>query len=140
MSRFRKEDSLVSHVARYLARNGYRNQQLQVSFFDRRIDLMALDKRRRFLLSVEFKLDKWKKALRQAMLYQLCSDYSVVAVPHSRVPSMDLGRFKKHGVGVIAIHGGGKVKMISKPRRSDHSQDAYKKEYRKVLLGGGGGS
>src|SRR5258708_27110466 len=76
------ERDLWLPVRLFLNREGHNRVIRELSFFDRSIDMygVAWDNGDR-TIAVELKLTKWQKALHQAALYQLCSDYSYVAMP-----------------------------------------------------------
>ena len=92
-------------VRRFLKGEGYDRVIRELAFFDRSIDMYGVawgaeDR----TIAVELKLRKWQKALHQAALYQLCSDYAYVAMPtkvaHTLVEHKD---FKAAGIGILAV-------------------------------------
>ena len=54
-------------------------------------------------VAVELKLRDWRKAFRQALVYQLCSDYAFIAVPRATARRVDIDVLAAHGVGLLAV-------------------------------------
>ena len=83
------------------------------------------------LVAVELKLRDWQNALRQAARYFVCVDESYVALPEEQV-DVALGAdggalFRKSGVGLLAVTGGGRVRTVMKSywrRRRTRSERA----------------
>jgi hypothetical protein len=82
------ECDLSLPVRKFLNREGYDRVIRELPFFDRSIDVYGVawaDEAKTTnaanTIAVELKLRKWQKALHQAALYQLYSDYSYVAMP-----------------------------------------------------------
>jgi|GEM_PF-812989 len=106
-SRLKKvaECDLWLPVRRFLKDEGYNRVIRELAFFDRSIDMYGVswgDEDR--TIAVELKLRKWQKALHQAALYQLCSDYSYVAMPKKVAQTLvEHEDFKTAGVGILAV-------------------------------------
>jgi hypothetical protein len=99
------ERDLSLPVRRFLNREGYNRVIRELAFFERSIDIYGVawgDKDK--TVAVELKLRKWQKALHQAALYQLCSDYSYVAMP-KKVAQTLVGHkdFKAAGIGILSV-------------------------------------
>ena len=56
-------------------------------------------------VAVELKLRKWRRAVEQALVYQLCSDYVFVAVPAATAKRIDLDEFHAYGIGLLSVTG-----------------------------------
>lgn len=132
------ERDLWLPVRRFLNREGYSRVIRELSFFDRSIDLygVAWDNGDR-TIAVELKLTKWQKALHQAALYQLCSDYSYVAMPkkiaHVLAQHED---FKAAGIGILSVDTASKAVEIVLPavlstQAKGHYVEAYKEMLRR---------
>lgn len=72
------------------------------------------------LMSIEFKLDDWKSALRQALRYRAFSEKSCVVMPASKkkllVQNADI--FRNFGIGLALYdHETSRIEIIVKPRR-----------------------
>lgn len=50
---------------------------------------------------MEFKLKDWKKALIQALSYQLVADYVYIVIYSKNKSLVDIDLIKKHGIGLI---------------------------------------
>ena len=81
----------------------YRKQKKEVPFYDHRIDLYGYSPSTDCSVAVELKLRDWKRALQQALVYQLCSDYVFIAVPESTVQRVKVEVLREHGIGLLAI-------------------------------------
>lgn len=123
-------------VRRFLKGEGYDRVIRELAFFDRSIDMYGVawgaeDR----TIAVELKLRKWQKALHQAALYQLCSDYSYVAMPtkvaHSLVEHKD---FKAAGIGILAVDTASKAVEIVLPAvLSTQAKGHYVGPYKEML-------
>ncbi len=74
------------------------------------------------LMSIEFKLDNWKSALRQALRYRAFSDKSFVVMPASKkkLLSQNADLFKKFGIGLALYdHVSGDIEILVKPKRTN---------------------
>jgi len=99
------ERDLSLPVRRFLNREGYNRVIRELAFFERSIDIYGVawgdeDK----TIAVELKLRKWQKALHQAALYQLCSDYSYVAMPKKVAQTLVAHKdFIAAGIGILSV-------------------------------------
>ncbi|GAG43766.1 unnamed protein product, partial [marine sediment metagenome] len=50
-------------------------------FYEYRIDLFAFSQKLDVTIAVELKLHRWRRALEQSLLYQLCADFVFIALP-----------------------------------------------------------
>jgi hypothetical protein len=71
--------------------------------------------------SIELKLTKWKKALKQAFRGKGFSDYQCVVMDAEYVDRAldNRHRFKKHGIGLMSLTEGGEYKMHLVPERNN---------------------
>jgi hypothetical protein len=67
------------------------------------IDLALISKSSGKVIAIEAKVKDWKRALRQALNYQLAADESYVAISRKHSNAIDHDRFKKLGVGLIVV-------------------------------------
>lgn len=67
------------------------------------IDLVLMQKTSEKVIAVEAKVKDWRRALRQAINYQLAADESYVAISKKHANSIDCGKFERTGVGLIVI-------------------------------------
>lgn len=56
---------------------------------------------RRFLVSIEFKLRDWKKALAQARDHQFVADFAYICMPAEYIREPVINSLKSEGVGLI---------------------------------------
>ena len=131
------EDDLYFPIRRFLSKEGCSRVVREVKFFDRSIDLYGVvwgseEK----TIAVELKLTKWQKALQQAALYQLCSDYSYVAMPKKVAESLQLGFFSAAGIGILGVDTKSKDVQVILPailskQAKGHYIGAYKEMFRR---------
>jgi hypothetical protein len=101
---FYLESELVKPVVRYLKEQGFIvKREVQIGFC--RADIIAFKDKK--VISVELKLDDWKKAIIQAKNYQLGTDYVYLAFP--LLKSFKLLRkaetlLKKEGIGLLTVN------------------------------------
>ncbi len=131
---FSKEAQLLTPVFRFL-KNKYVNPPCkELSFYRYNIDLFTYSKDME-AVSVELKLIKWKKALQQALIYQLCSDYVYIAMPKTKINKKILQELQPFGVGVIAVDSSGHCRITLKPSKSKVINMRYKTESIKKAQG-----
>jgi hypothetical protein len=129
------ECDLCSPVRRFLGREGCDRVIRELRFFDRSIDLYGvawgIEGK---TIAVELKLRKWQKALQQAALYQLCSDYSYVAMPWDRAKELKFHFFQAAGVGILAVDMESKVVDVLLPAvLSRETKQHYVGTYKDML-------
>ncbi len=136
------ECDLSLPVRRFLSREGYNRVVRELPFFDRSIDVYGVawaDQARTVegakTIAVELKLSKWQKALHQAALYQLCSDYSYVAMPKKIAQALvDCESFKAAGIGILSVDVVSKAVEIVLPAvRSAQARGYYIRAYKEML-------
>lgn len=105
MPTFQSEAYLEGPVSRHLRRRRFRALYKEAPFYDYRIDIFGFSASDRSCIAVELKLTRWQRAFEQALVYQLCADYSYVAMPKDALRRVPLDGFREHGVGLIAVSG-----------------------------------
>lgn len=129
------ECDLCRPVRRFLSREGYSQIVEELQFLDRSIDLYGVapgDEAR--TVAVELKLRKWQKALQQAALYQLCSDYSYVAMPKDVARGLEPKAFSAAGVGILAVDTASKaVEVVLPAILSKQAKGHYIGAYKEML-------
>lgn len=103
MKSFTKESALLPPVAGYMRRHGFSRQQEEMQFFDYSIDLYGFSKRDGKTTAIELKLERWTRALQQALIYQLCADLVYIALPAEVIDRVEQVSLAKHGIGLIAV-------------------------------------
>lgn len=125
---YRWEVDLYIPLKKYLKNKSFRFLEEEVGFFERRIDVYGFSKIRNETIAVEAKLRNWKKALQQALLYQLCSDFSYVAMPVEVFSLIDLSVFERNGVGFIGVYPSGRCRELIKAKPSSVLKSYYRDE------------
>jgi hypothetical protein len=130
------ERDLWHPVRRFLKGEGYTRIIRELAFFDRSIDMYGVawggeDK----TIAVELKLTKWQKALHQAALYQLCSDYSYVAMPKKVAQTLvEHEDFKAAGIGILSVDTASKaVEIVLPALLSTQAKGHYVGPYKEML-------
>lgn len=103
MKSFERESMLVEPVTRYVTRRSFTRLEPEVQFYECRMDLYGFSRKLGLTVAIELKLFKWKRAIKQALLYQLCADLVYVALPGETVHRVDLGQLQVAGVGLISV-------------------------------------
>jgi hypothetical protein len=135
---YHKEQELLLPVAKYAKRRGYTLQAFEVPFYDYRIDLYGFSTKASETVAVELKLRKWKRALEQALIYQLCSDFVYIALPSDAAARIDEGLVRKSGIGLIAVGERG-CRTLVEAKQSTEVREHYRGPYIDMLSGGGNG-
>lgn len=100
---FEQESMLVKPVVRFILGRGFTQHKNEVQFYECRIDLYGFSHRNNLALAIELKLTNWRRAIRQALRYQLCADLVYVAVPKETVSTIDLSQLDGNGIGLIQV-------------------------------------
>ena len=100
---FEQERSLVGPVIRYISYRGFTKYEDELQFYECSIDLYGFSRKSGLSIAVELKLTRWKKALKQALRYQLCADLVYVAVPKETAMRVDVSQFEAVGIGIIDV-------------------------------------
>jgi hypothetical protein len=120
------ERELIEPVTRYLHEIGCQVVVPELRFFDRGIDIYGVKRTRtKRTFAVELKLVKWQRAIQQAAVYQLCADYSFIALPIQSALNVDLAQFKNCGVGVLTVRQDGSVGCLLNATRSVERRQHY---------------
>ncbi|SRR6266536_2911769 len=129
-----RESRLRAPIIAYLQRRGFRHVMTEAQFYEHRIDVYAYSQRDNATVAIELKLSKWKKAVQQAILYQLCADVALVALPVKAASRVDLDLLRTHGIGLIAIAESGTCKEVLAPAKSDVLLPHYRVTYTNQLV------
>ena len=76
----------------------------EVPMLSKRIDILCMDPDTNEIIAVEAKLQKWIRALQQALTYRLCSDFVYIAIHHDFSHRVKRELLQKHGVGLIVVN------------------------------------
>jgi hypothetical protein len=102
-TRFSKEKQLLKPVAKFAQEQGFCLQECELPFYEYRIDLYGFSVHHNSTVAFELKLTDWRRALEQALLYQLCSDYVYIAMPERSAGKVDVTELKSQGIGLISV-------------------------------------
>lgn len=102
-TKFYKESQLLKPVARFAQQQGFCLQEHEVPFYEYRIDLYGFCAHNDATVAIELKLTDWRRALEQALLYQLCSDYVYIAMPERSAVKVDTEELRRQGIGLISV-------------------------------------
>jgi hypothetical protein len=120
------ERELLTPIMHYLRQIGCQEVVSELRFFDRGIDVYGVRQSRpRRTYAVELKLSNWQRALQQAAVYQLCADFSFVALPICVALTLDLQLFKKCGVGILMVRPDGTVGVLLEASRTSETRSHY---------------
>jgi hypothetical protein len=72
-------------------------------FYEYRIDLYGFSAHHNSTVAFELKLNDWRRALEQALLYQLCSDYVYIAMPERSAGKVNMTELRSQGIGLISV-------------------------------------
>lgn len=97
----------------------------EVPLGPKRIDIVAVSERNEKIIAIEVKINKWKRAFRQALNYQLGADESYVALPQKYSKSIDRERFRASGVGLITVVNGTKAIISIPAKQSPRKSHSY---------------
>jgi len=127
-TRFKREAALRRPVTAYLRSCGFDWVAGEIPFYDRSIDLYAVKESSDWCMAVELKLEKWRRALAQALVYQLCADVAILALPERQANGVDLGSLAHHGVGLLAVRNDGTCEERLRPSPAGVLREDYKTE------------
>jgi hypothetical protein len=132
MTRFSSESLLGRPVARYLRKKGFSRVRTELPFYERRIDLYGDGGGHGPTVAVELKLVKWRRGLIQALIYQLCADFSFLAVPSKTADRVDVALLREHGIGLLAVKNDGSCEERLSAACSDVLRSDYKAACREL--------
>ena len=109
------EEDLRPRVESYFRGRGFRVYH-EAHLLARWIDLLAV---KEDVVAVELKINDWRHAVKQALMYQLAADYSVVAMPWEQAFTAHRHRwqFERDGIGLLAVRGE-ETRVLLEPERS----------------------
>ena len=131
---FSREQDLVHLVARYLRNRTFRRQLNEVPFFEYRIDMYGYSRQTDRTVAVELKLKKWNRAVEQALVYQLCSDFVYIAMPSDVTAVVKLEILDEYGLGLLSV-GPKRCRQILRPRPSSVLRRHYREQYLALISG-----
>jgi hypothetical protein len=133
--KFKIESRLAKPVKKYLRRKGFTVQKQEVQFYDYSMDIYAFSEKNDLTVAVELKLNRWRRALEQAIIYQLCADAVFIALPSEGCRKVDRSLLLEHGVGLIGVSERGYCRQLVKPGISSVVNRVYRTEHITLLRG-----
>lgn len=130
---FDKEKYLLSPVSNYLRENGFVLQKQELKFYDYKIDIYGFSLDKNLSIAIELKLNNWRKAIKQALIYQLCSDLVFIAMPYFNYKNINMEQLINHGIGLITVNENGCCEELIKSSISKVVHKHYKEEYLNIL-------
>lgn len=122
---FPSEATLEPVVERFMRDRGYSHIGREVGFYDLRVDLYGYSPARKLTVAVELKLSRWRRALVQALQYQLCADITYIALPASTASRIDIGQLSDQGIGLLSVTRYRCDEMLP-PRPKEHVRADYR--------------
>lgn len=117
------EDDLYPPMVKYFLKQDY-SIEVEVPIYRNRIDLVAFNNEH--MIAVELKLKDWKRALRQAIYYQLGADLTYIAMPFYQALKVyrRTGQLESKGVGLYGVLlDRGEVRELIKPKMTNRKID-----------------
>lgn len=105
------EIELFPAVEYHYQREGY-NVEREVPMRNKVIDIVCQNNEE--VIAIEVKVQNWRKALRQAIIYQLCANRTYVALYHKFSGRVRSHFFFRYGVGLIEVDGSIDIRIESK--------------------------
>ncbi len=130
---YHRENDLCLPVANYFRRRRYRLQKTEVPFYEYRIDVYCYSKSLNRTIAIELKLKRWTRAFKQALIYQLCSDWVYIAMPDSEVGKVDHALLKQYGLGLISVQPGGRCQEVLRAELSPVVRSHYRDNHIELL-------
>lgn len=128
-----QEYLLAEPVSAYVRRKSFYRQQRELQFYEFRIDIYGFSRVKHLTVAIELKIHKWRRALEQALIYQLCSDLVFIAVPANTIARVDDELLREHGIGLLAVDGIARCRQILAPSLSSVVRPHYKEAYIDLL-------
>ena len=132
---FEKEINLFEPVSLFLRERGFFYLKSELNFYDYKIDIYGYSAKKNLTIAIELKLYNWRKAFKQALIYQLCSDLVLIAVPFYTVKNIDLNSLDKYGIGLLSIDKFGLCEEIKRSIASSEIRKEYREDNISLLKG-----
>lgn len=129
-----REQDLLAPVSQYAQRKGYRLQKTEMPFYSYRIDLYGYSRQTKSTIAIELKLTNWKRALEQALVYQLCSDFVFIALPRPSTLRVPVDHLVGQGIGLIGVGPNGCRTLIA-AKQSAEVRRYYREPFIGILQG-----
>jgi hypothetical protein len=121
------EADLTQSVQKYLHRKGYLLQTTELQFYEYSIDIYGLSLINNRTVAIELKIKNWKRALNQTLIYQLCSDLVIMAMPKETIRRVNVDLLEREGIGLLWVNPNNCCRMVLQPQPSLFLKDTYKR-------------
>lgn len=128
-----RESDLLEPVRGSLRRRGFRCQRPEVQFYEYSMDLYGFSVKSNLTIAVELKLHRWMRAFEQALIYQLCADFSYLALPIRNAQKVELSLLKQHGLGLIGVQSGPRCTIMLEAKKSKVVMPNYRDFYIQLM-------
>jgi len=125
-TKYFKEADLLAPASRFARRRGFCLQQVELPFYEYRIDLYGFCDNRDSTVAIELKLKNWRRAFVQALLYQLCADLVYIAMPKRAALKVDQSLLACEGIGLLSISDSGVCSCVLSARVHGQVRQPYK--------------
>lgn len=98
------ERRIVRETTQYFHSLKY-DTKTEIPLLENRMDIVAYNRDFSRLIAVETKVDKWFRALQQAVLYRICANKVYVAISEDYVHRVDQPMLKQLGIGLLSVNG-----------------------------------
>lgn len=99
----KSEEEMVAVVKKSFKESGF-IVNTEVPMLSKMIDILCFNPDTKDIVAIEAKMQKWKRALQQALTYRLCSNFVYIAIHHDFSHRVDKELLQKHGVGLIVVN------------------------------------
>lgn len=104
----------------------------EVQIDNRKIDWIFLDDKRSEIIAVELKIRDWKQVLKQSLSNTFCSHMSYAAIWHKYHKSINLDKFRHHGIGVLVVKKDSVEEIIRPEKNGGEMTESMKEIINKV--------
>ncbi len=107
----------------------------EVPYFGKRVDLVLAGRAIGTLHAIEIKLKDWQGALKQAAINQLFAHFSYVALPESRIRTLQPEQkdaFERYHVGLISV--GDTARVVIPAVQNGYFHQAHHELVRRLLV------
>ena len=109
----------------------YKVSKCEVPFLSRCIDVVLIDQNDR-IISIEFKVSKWRHAIEQAKNHKLGADLAYICLPKRKITDTLDRAIKEAGIGLLLYDANAKEKInVAIPAPNSHKNVAV---FRDILL------
>ena len=94
------EDEMAVYCLDFLRKQDFQWVRTEIPFMSRCIDALVLDNSNQ-LLSIEFKISKWRQAILQASYHKLGSDQAYICLPRKKETDLLRDALEAAGIGLM---------------------------------------